>query len=170
MAQTTTIFSLTATPKPIPAKHTVRSNLILRTLCTIPRTHPLLFCANAISAKPLRANPPQKYIYPDPNPEFAEAETKKFREELVKKLSKEKETYGGELDAVVNVCTDIFSEFLYSEYGGPGTLLVEPFTDMMVALKEKKLPGAPLAARTSLLWAQNFLDRDWEIWNSTPEK
>nr|XP_027098132.1 protein PLASTID REDOX INSENSITIVE 2, chloroplastic-like isoform X3 [Coffea arabica] len=106
MAQTTTILSLTATPKPIPAKHTVRSNLILRTLCTIPRTHPLLFCANAISAKPLRANPPQKYIYPDPNPEFAEAETKKFREELVKKLSKEKETYGGELDAVVNVCTD----------------------------------------------------------------
>ena len=29
---------------------------------------------------------------------------------------------------------------------------MEPFTDMMVALKKKKLPGAALAARESLLW------------------
>lgn len=62
------------------------------------------------------------------------------------------------------------SEFLHSEYGGAGTLLVEPFTDMMIALKEKKLPGAPFAARESLLWAQNYVDQDWEIWNSSRPK
>lgn len=60
----------------------------------------------------------------------------------------------------------IFSEFMHKEYGGPGTLLVEPFTDMLIALKKKKLPGAPLAARTSLLWAQNYVDDDWQVWNS----
>lgn len=43
---------------------------------------------------------------------------------------------------------------------------MEPFTDMMVALKKKKLPGAALAARESLLWLQNFVDKDWEVWNS----
>lgn len=41
---------------------------------------------------------------------------------------------------------------------------------MMVALKEKNLPGAPLAARSSLLWAQNFVDQDWEDWNSNHTK
>jgi len=55
---------------------------------------------------------------------------------------------------------------LHKEYGGPGTLLVEPFTDMMVALKKKKLPGAALAARASLLWAQQYVDEDWDVWNS----
>ena len=60
----------------------------------------------------------------------------------------------------------IFSEYLHVEYGGPGTLLVEPFTNMFIALNERKLPGAPLAARTSLLWAQNYLDHDWNIWIS----
>lgn len=60
----------------------------------------------------------------------------------------------------------IFGEYLHVEYGGPGTLIVEPFTNMFIALNERKLPGAPLAARTSLLWAQNHLDNDWNIWNS----
>ncbi|KAL3511249.1 hypothetical protein ACH5RR_030650 [Cinchona calisaya] len=174
MAQTTALFSPTATSTPIPAKILHLNNLKLRTHFVNLRTPPLQFSSKPITAKLfpslLRANPPQKYIYPDPIPEFAEAETKKFREELVKKLLKEKETFGNELNAVVNICTEIFSEFLHTEYGGPGTLLVEPFTDMMVELKDKKLPGAPLAARASLLWAQNFLDRDWEIWNSTPAK
>lgn len=62
----------------------------------------------------------------------------------------------------------IFSNFLHKEYGGPGTLLVEPFTDMMVALKKRNLPGAPFAARASLLWAQNYVDQDWKIWISKP--
>lgn len=60
----------------------------------------------------------------------------------------------------------IFNEFLHKEYGGPGTLLVEPFTDMMVALKERKLSEAASAARASLLWAQNYVDQDWESWNT----
>lgn len=56
----------------------------------------------------------------------------------------------------------MFNDFLHKEYGGPGTLPVEPLTDMLIALKERKLPGAPLAARTSMLWAQNKVDPDWE--------
>ncbi|EXB82645.1 hypothetical protein L484_027826 [Morus notabilis] len=118
-----------------------------------------------------RATTPfRKYAYPDPIPEFAESETRKFRNGLLKRLSKEKETFGDDLSDVVEVCVQIFGNFLHKEYGGPGTLLVEPFTDMMVALKERDLPGAPLAARASLLWAQNYVDQDWEIWNSKSPK
>ncbi|XP_023513727.1 protein PLASTID REDOX INSENSITIVE 2, chloroplastic-like isoform X2 [Cucurbita pepo subsp. pepo] len=105
-------------------------------------------------------------VYHDPIPEFAEVETKKFKEQLSKKLAKDRETFGNDLDSVVEVCSKIFSEYLHVEYGGPGTLLVEPFTNMFIALNERKLPGAPLAARTSLLWAQNYLDHDWNIWIS----
>lgn len=64
----------------------------------------------------------------------------------------------------------ILNDFLHKEYGGPGTLLVEPFTDMLLALKEKKLPGAAVAARAALLWAQNYVDQDWEIWTSQQPK
>ncbi|KAG2707513.1 hypothetical protein I3760_05G150500 [Carya illinoinensis] len=117
-------------------------------------------------AKHPRASPPHKYTYPDPIPEFAVAETQKFRSELLRKLLKDKDTFGDNLNEVIDVCTEIFSEFLHKEYGGPGTLLVEPFTNMLVALKQKQLPGAPLAARASLLWAQNYVDQDWEVWNS----
>ncbi|XP_045801972.1 protein PLASTID REDOX INSENSITIVE 2, chloroplastic-like [Trifolium pratense] len=107
-----------------------------------------------------------QHVYPDPSPEFAEFETHKFKVELFQKLSDDVDEFGNELDAVIHVCAQIFSEFLHKEYGGPGTLLVTPFTDMLVALKKKKLPGAPLAARASLLWAQNHVDEDWEVWNS----
>ncbi|XP_052173985.1 protein PLASTID REDOX INSENSITIVE 2, chloroplastic-like isoform X2 [Diospyros lotus] len=155
---------LTSIPMVFPAKIPSSSNVsILRTsrvilhLCpsTPPRSLPI----------PPRAAPPQKYVYPDPIPEFAASETQKFRDELVKKLSEERETFGDDLEAVVEVCAKILDEFLQKEYGGPGTLLVEPFTDMFVALKGKKLPGASFAARASLLWAQNFVDQDWETWN-----
>ncbi|CAN1187604.1 Protein PLASTID REDOX INSENSITIVE 2, chloroplastic [Linum perenne] len=112
------------------------------------------------------AAPPQKYVYPDPDPGFARRETQKFRSELRKRLVKEKQTFGGELEQVVEVCSEIFSCFLHKEYGGPGTLMVEPFTDMFVALKEKRLPGAPFAARAALLWAQNQVDQDWQVWHS----
>ncbi|KAL5974314.1 hypothetical protein ACLOJK_030978 [Asimina triloba] len=109
-----------------------------------------------------------KYVYPDPIPEFARAETQKFRSELLKKLLKDKDTFGNNMDEIADVCAEkqIFSNFLHTEYGGPGTLLVEPFTDMLLALKAKKLPGAPAAARAALLWAQNYVDHDWEIWTS----
>ncbi|KAK9935546.1 hypothetical protein M0R45_022645 [Rubus argutus] len=124
------------------------------------------------TTKPLSAtaSTPQKYMYPDPIPEFAESETHKFRAELSRKLLKDKATFGDDFNSVIDVCTQIFSEFLLKEYGGPGTLLVDPFTDMLVALKEKELPGAPLAARASLLWAQNYLDQDWDVWNSNSPK
>ncbi|XP_050373778.1 protein PLASTID REDOX INSENSITIVE 2, chloroplastic-like [Argentina anserina] len=134
------------------------------------RTPPV--CVNATvkatTALPLKATAgaPQKHVYPDPIPEFAEFETHKFRAELSRKLFKDKANFGDEFNSVVDVCAEIFSEFLLKEYGGPGTLLVDPFTDMLVALKERDLPGAPLAARASLLWAQNYLDQDWDVWNS----
>ncbi|WCJ21704.1 hypothetical protein M5689_003839 [Euphorbia peplus] len=148
-----------------PAKISIFTPAILR----VPS---LILHRNPPSSTILRSIPkfitPSNYIYPDPIPEFAHSETLKFRAELLKKLSLEKETFGNDLVRVVDVCAEIFSDFLHKEYGGPGTLLVEPFTDMLVALKEKKLPGAPLAARESLLWAQNYLDQDWQIWNSTP--
>lgn len=112
----------------------------------------------------------QKYTYPDPIPEFAESDTTKFRFEILNKLSKNKDSFEGDLDKVVDVCSEIFSNFLHKEYGGPGTLLIEPFTDMLVALKEKKLAGAPMAAREALLWAQNYLDEDWETWTKNLPK
>ncbi|WOK92050.1 hypothetical protein Cni_G00741 [Canna indica] len=105
------------------------------------------------------------YVYPDPIPEFAKAETRKFEGELRKKLLKSKDVFEGDVDVIVELCTEIFSDFLHKEYGGPGTLLLEPFTDMLLTLKEKKLPGAPAAARAALSWAQNYVDRDWEIWH-----
>ncbi|KAL5761987.1 hypothetical protein ACOSP7_018251 [Xanthoceras sorbifolium] len=154
-----------------PAKTSFTSKPILRNPCLILHLPPSpSLCFSKTSVNPLRASPPHKYTYPDPIPGFAEAETQKFRGELYKKLSKDKETFGDDLDTVVDVCAEIFSDFLLKEYGGPGTLLVEPFTDILVALKERKLPGAPLAARTSLLWAQSYVDQDWEIWNSNPSK
>ncbi|KAA8529528.1 hypothetical protein F0562_033672 [Nyssa sinensis] len=172
-------FPVTSIASVFPAQRPNSNDSMLRTPCVIlhPPSSEASFSSSTLSSKRisantfpgnLRATPPQKYVYPDPIPEFALAETQKFRAELLKKLSKDKETFGDDLDTVVNVCVEIFSEFLHKEYGGPGTLLVEPFTDILVALKEKKLPGAPLAARSSLLWSQNYVDQDWEVWNSKP--
>ncbi|XP_056165045.1 protein PLASTID REDOX INSENSITIVE 2, chloroplastic isoform X3 [Syzygium oleosum] len=93
-------------------------------------------------------------------------ETRKFEGELREKLSGDVDTIGEDLDSVIRVRTQLSSEFLHEEYGGPGTLLVDPFTDMLVALKENNLTGATLAVRASMLWAQNFVDQDWEIWNT----
>ncbi|GMJ04764.1 hypothetical protein HRI_004145600 [Hibiscus trionum] len=163
------------TPTPSPTILILRTaGLILRPPPPFPHASlPLsrsILSLTPISVKqslaPLRASPHQKYVYPEPIPEFADAETRKFKTELFKKLSKDRDNFGNDLDAVIDVCVEVFSNFLHNEYGGPGTLLVEPFTDMFVALKEKKLPGAPVAARASLLWAQNYVDHDWEVWNS----
>ncbi|XP_002531408.2 protein PLASTID REDOX INSENSITIVE 2, chloroplastic [Ricinus communis] len=150
-----------------PAKLSISSTLILRA----PSLSFSILRAKPISSNTVGATPSfQNYVYSDPIPEFAQSETEKFRAEILKKLSKDKQTFGGDLDKVVDVCSEIFSDFLHKEYGGPGTLLVEPFTDMLIALKEKNLPGAPLAARESLLWAQNYVDQDWEAWNSNLPK
>ncbi|KAI6686524.1 hypothetical protein NL676_032437 [Syzygium grande] len=114
----------------------------------------------------VRPTSSQKHVYPDPMPEFAASETRKFEGELREKLSGDVDTIGEDLDSVIQVCTQLSSEFLHEEYGGPGTLLVDPFIDMLVALKENNLTGATLAVRASMLRAQNFVDQDREIWNT----
>ncbi|XP_042049022.1 protein PLASTID REDOX INSENSITIVE 2, chloroplastic-like [Salvia splendens] len=108
----------------------------------------------------------KEYKFPDPIPEFAESETEKFKSHLQKKLAK-KDMFGDSLDEVVGVCTEIFDNFLHSEYGGPGTLLVLPFIDMADTINEKGLPGGPQAARAAIKWAQAHLDKDWKEWTST---
>ncbi|KAL8550448.1 hypothetical protein ACS0TY_009036 [Phlomoides rotata] len=156
-------------PAAVPAKHPISNASVFRFASLILRAPTFSLIAKTFS-RPPKAILSQKYVYPDPIPEFAAAETQKFKAELRKKLSKEKGIFGEDLQTVVDVCAEIFSEFLHKDYGGPGTLLIEPFTDMMVALKEKNLPGAPVAARASLLWAQNYVDQDWEDWNSKPHE
>ncbi|KAE8701490.1 Serine/threonine-protein kinase TAO3 [Hibiscus syriacus] len=167
--------SLVYNPPPFTSDKTSTTTILtLRNAgLNLHQPHPLscsILSSKLISVKPslipVRASHPQRYVYPNPIPEFAEAETRKFKNELFKKLSKDRDKFGDDLDAVIDVCVEVFNNFLHNEYGGPGTLLVEPFTDMFVALKEKQLPGAPVAARASLLWAQNHVDHDWEVWHS----
>ncbi|XP_004509869.1 protein PLASTID REDOX INSENSITIVE 2, chloroplastic-like [Cicer arietinum] len=103
------------------------------------------------------------YKFPDPIPQFADSETEKFKNHLLNKLSK-KDIYEESVEEVVGVCTEIFSTFLHSEYGGPGTLLVDPFIDMADVVNERGLPGGPQAARVAVKWAQAHVDKDWNEW------
>lgn len=105
-----------------------------------------------------------EYKFPDPIPEFADSETEKFKGHLVKKLSKKNDLFGDQLDEVIRICTEIFTTFLHKEYGGPGTLMVEPFIDMADTLNERGLPGGPQAARAAVKWAQDHVDKDWKDW------
>ncbi|XP_009624756.1 protein PLASTID REDOX INSENSITIVE 2, chloroplastic [Nicotiana tabacum] len=107
-----------------------------------------------------------EYKFPDPIPEFADAETEKFRDHLVKKLPKKKDLYGDSIDEIVGICTEILNDFLHAEYGGPGTLMVVPFIDMADTINERGLPGGPQAARAAVKWAQTHVDNDWKEWNS----
>ncbi|XP_038891304.1 protein PLASTID REDOX INSENSITIVE 2, chloroplastic-like [Benincasa hispida] len=104
-----------------------------------------------------------EYKFPDPIPEFAVAETEKFRAHLLQKLSK-KDIYGDSVHEVVGICTEIFNTFMHTEYGGPGTLLVLPFIDMSDTINERGLPGGPQAARAAVKWAQDHVDKDWNHW------
>lgn len=76
MAQTSTVLLRAAPIMAVPAKI---PGFKLRTTTSFFRPPPLLFYANSesVSGKllsdPYRAIPPQKYVYPDPNPEFAAA-------------------------------------------------------------------------------------------------
>ncbi|XP_048137393.1 protein PLASTID REDOX INSENSITIVE 2, chloroplastic-like isoform X2 [Rhodamnia argentea] len=120
----------------------------------------------------VRATSPQKHVYHDPIPELAASERRKFERDPREKLSGDIDTLGEDLDSVIKVCTQclrdqIFSEFLREECGGPGALLVDPFTDKLVALEENNFPGATLAARASLSWAQNFVYQDWNTRGSS---
>ncbi|KAM1082493.1 hypothetical protein EV2_021732 [Malus domestica] len=109
-----------------------------------------------------------EYKFPDPIPDFADAETEKFRTHLLNKLSK-KEMYEDSVEEIVGICTEIFSTFLHTEYGGPGTLLVVPFIDMADTLNERGLPGGPQAARAAIKWTQNHVDKDWNEWTGGDE-
>ncbi|KAF5449801.1 hypothetical protein F2P56_030213 [Juglans regia] len=104
-----------------------------------------------------------EYKFPDPIPEFANAETEKFRTHLRKKLEK-KDIYGDSVEEVLRICTEIFNDFLHTHYGGPGTLLVLPFIEMADAVNERGLPGGPQAARAAVKWAQKYVDKDWKDW------
>ncbi|KAG9446433.1 hypothetical protein H6P81_012561 [Aristolochia fimbriata] len=107
--------------------------------------------------------------FPDPIPEFAEAETEKFRTHLVNRLSKKPDIFGDSVDEVVTICTEIFSNFLHTEYGGPGTLLVVPFIDMADTVNERGLTGGPQAARAAVVWAQKHVDKDWNEWTGAED-
>ncbi|KAF6154681.1 hypothetical protein GIB67_000565 [Kingdonia uniflora] len=104
-----------------------------------------------------------EYQFPDPIPDFAESETERFKNHLVKRLIK-KDIFGDSIGEVVGICTEIFSTFLHTEYGGPGTLLVVPFIDMADTINERGLPGGPQAARSAVVWAQKHVDNDWKEW------
>ncbi|KAK8529480.1 hypothetical protein V6N13_102394 [Hibiscus sabdariffa] len=108
-----------------------------------------------------------EYKFPDPIPEFSDAETDKFRSHLLKKLSKKEDVYGDSVEEVVGICVEIFSTFLHTEYGGPGTLLVIPFIDMADTINERGLPGGPEAARAAVKWATDHVDKDWKEWTGT---
>ncbi|PWA40803.1 hypothetical protein CTI12_AA559580 [Artemisia annua] len=105
-----------------------------------------------------------EYKFPDPIPEFAEAETEKFRDHLIEKLSK-KDVFEDSVDEVVEICSEIFSKFMNEEYGGPGTLMVDPFWEMADTINQSELPGGPQAARAAVKWAQDHVDNDWKEWN-----
>ncbi|OIT37996.1 hypothetical protein A4A49_27235 [Nicotiana attenuata] len=96
------ILTFTTAALPIPSKifnHSIQ-----------PRSSLHLHFSKAISTRHFSVHhsstQPQKYVYPDPIPEFAVAETQKFKAELLKKLFKEKEIFGDELDDVVSVCAE----------------------------------------------------------------
>ena len=63
-----------------------------------------------------------------------------------------------------NNSQQLFSTFLHTEYGGPGTLLVIPFIDMADTINERGLPGGSQAARAAVKWAQDHVDKDWNEW------
>ncbi|KAH0462245.1 hypothetical protein IEQ34_009820 [Dendrobium chrysotoxum] len=100
-------------------------------------------------------------------PLFCSAETSKFRAHLLERLSK-KDIFDDSVEEIVRICTEILSNFLQTEYGGPGTLLVVPFIDMADTINERGLPGGPQAARAAVLWAQKHIDKDWKDWTGDP--
>ncbi|KAF3604918.1 hypothetical protein DY000_02044918 [Brassica cretica] len=174
-----TIFNLSS---PAASSCAIKSNQILNRRLRAKSTN------SSLSSLPRRGFVCRaaEYKFPDPIPEFAEAETKKFRDHMTKKLSK-RDLFEDSVDEIVGVCTEvsdnvlafthtsieiiltcgIFETFLRSEYGGPGTLLVVPFIDMADTLNERELPGGPQAARAAIKWAQDHVDKDWKEWTGT---
>lgn len=134
----------------------------------IPSSLPLRTNRNRVEGLICRAE--KEYKFPNPIPEFADSETEKFEIHMKKKLSKKNDVFGNSVDQVVTICSEKMNEFLHTEYGGPGTLLVNPFIDMADTINEKGLPGGPQAARAAVKWAQAYVDKDWEEWTTTPTR
>ncbi|XP_057810949.1 protein PLASTID REDOX INSENSITIVE 2, chloroplastic-like isoform X2 [Salvia miltiorrhiza] len=96
-------------PASFPAKKPVAGG------AAILRTPPQFLAARKLSSvirKAIQSQSREKYVYPDPIPEFAAAETEKFKAELLKKLSKQKETFGNDLRMVVDVCAEKVAEVI----------------------------------------------------------
>ncbi|XP_010475921.2 PREDICTED: uncharacterized protein LOC104755269 [Camelina sativa] len=147
---------------PVAVSCTIKSTQLFKQRC---RTKVRDFSLSSLSRRGFVCRAAE-YKFPDPIPEFAEAETEKFRDHMLKKLST-RDLFEDSVDEIVGVCTEIFETFLRSEYGGPGTLLVIPFIDMADTLNERELPGGPQAARAAIKWAQNHVDKDWKEWTGT---
>ncbi|XP_073100865.1 protein PLASTID REDOX INSENSITIVE 2, chloroplastic isoform X3 [Elaeis guineensis] len=50
-----------------------------------------------------------EYKFPDPIPEFAEAETSKFRIHMLQRLTKKNEYFGDHVEEIVGICTEVDS-------------------------------------------------------------
>lgn len=71
----------------------------------------------------------------------------------------DKGTFWDQLHSVVDVCVEIFNQLLRVEYEGTGTLLVDPISNMMIVLKEKQLPAAPLVKSIPFMGSKCFRSR-----------
>ncbi|KAL9254993.1 DNA polymerase lambda-like protein [Drosera capensis] len=125
-----------------------------------------------------------EYQFPDPIPEFAEAETEKFREYMVDRLSKRMDIFEDQdtldypyLRQGINKSRELFMNnikcdshnlrtFLHEEYGGAGTLMVEPFAAMASDLEDEDLARGPQVAHITIKWGQENIDKDWNEWTS----
>ncbi|XP_031492526.1 protein PLASTID REDOX INSENSITIVE 2, chloroplastic isoform X2 [Nymphaea colorata] len=68
---------------------------------------PLPFCFGSRNRNLLTCRAAE-YVFPDPIPEFAEAETERFRTHLLKTLS-ESDMYGESCEEIVAICTEMLA-------------------------------------------------------------
>lgn len=124
-------------PKPYSLSQPLASIFSLNPIASLSNHNNSINDNKSLSPALAAAWQPPKYVYPDPIPEFALVvsaslhsfvlflfgflsiifganytfyvlqETEKFRGELRKKLLKSKETFGDDIDAVVEVCAEV---------------------------------------------------------------
>ncbi|KAK1437835.1 hypothetical protein QVD17_03635 [Tagetes erecta] len=89
----------------------------LRTHSVNPKT-PFVECEVPVTDPLFR---PLCYKYPDPASEIIVSETDKFRDHLINKLSNKEIS----ADQSVEICTELFANFIKDEYGGKGALKLD---------------------------------------------